>query len=165
MFFSIFSNGYKLLGGDTVNFKKMLIPMMFALVIIIFRPVTASAVGTWGNSVWVGNGHQTSGNNVYIAQKLLSAAGYGSTIGTIDGKYGDKTSSAIQQYQAANGLGVDGVFGTGTWNKFNSKLRLDFGGTHGSNWYLCYSCKFYTDGSDWSLLTNTGALDRWLQHN
>lgn len=93
---------------------------MFALLIIIFKPVTASAVGTWENSVWVGNGYQTSENNVYIAQKLLSAAGYSSTIGT------------------------------NTWNKFNSKLILDFAGTNGS--------------TGWYLLTNAGVLDRSLQH-
>jgi hypothetical protein len=163
-FLILFISSYKFLGRDTMKLKKILIPMMFALLIIIFRPVTASAVGTWGNSVWVGNGYQTSGSNVYIAQKILVSAGYGPTIGTVDGKYGPKTISAIKKYQAANGLSVDGLVGTNTWNKFNSKLRLDFAGTHGSAWYFCYYCKFYTDGSTaWSLLTNDGALDTSLQ--
>jgi peptidoglycan hydrolase-like protein with peptidoglycan-binding domain len=39
------------------------------------------------------------------------------TCGVVDGHFGTKTLTAVRQFQAANGLVVDGVVGKNTWTK------------------------------------------------
>ena len=56
-------------------------------------------------------------------QKALKSAGYYN--GTIDGKIGPSTRSAIRDFQSAHGLAVDGVCGRKTWEKL--KTYLDTG--------------------------------------
>ena len=50
-------------------------------------------------------------------QEALKAAGFYN--GPVDGKIGDKTKSAIVEFQKANGLKVDGIVGRGTWAKLS----------------------------------------------
>lgn len=57
------------------------------------------------------------GDDVYELQRLLNNYGYGLDM---DGKYGEKTQSAVQDYQSKNGLSVDGIVGTHTWGKLNT---------------------------------------------
>lgn len=54
-------------------------------------------------------------------QQALKNAGFYQ--GPIDGKIGSQTREAIQNFQAANGLKVDGVVGKQTWEKLS--LYLD----------------------------------------
>lgn len=53
-------------------------------------------------------------------QAALKNAGFYD--GAIDGKIGDKTRSAIKEFQKANGLVADGVVGDKTWAKLGKYL-------------------------------------------
>ncbi len=55
---------------------------------------------------------------VYLQQRLTSK-GYG--VGTIDGKFGNKTLEAVKAFQAENNLTVDGIVGINTWNALENK--------------------------------------------
>lgn len=54
----------------------------------------------------------STGSSVTELQQLLNANGY--NLAT-DGIYGSKTAAAVRDYQAKNGLSVDGITGTQTW--------------------------------------------------
>lgn len=53
------------------------------------------------------------GNGVVLLQRALAAKGF--SPGAIDGDFGTKTDTAVRAFQAALGLGVDGVAGDDTW--------------------------------------------------
>ncbi|MFI8346325.1 N-acetylmuramoyl-L-alanine amidase [Streptomyces sp. NPDC085596] len=55
----------------------------------------------------------SSGPQVSAAQSLLNAQGF--NVGTVDGSFGSKTTSAVTAFQQARGLGADGVVGARTW--------------------------------------------------
>lgn len=55
------------------------------------------------------------GTQVLVLQYLLNHHGY--SAGTPDGIFGANTLAAVQKYQKANGLTVDGICGKNTWNK------------------------------------------------
>ena len=59
-----------------------------------------------------------SGDDVKSVQTRLQALGY--YAGTIDGKYGSGTVSAMQEFQRRNGLVVDGKAGSNTYAKLFS---------------------------------------------
>lgn len=56
-----------------------------------------------------------NGPDVYVLQALLLAHGYSVT--TISGVFGISTEKAVRQYQADNGLAVDGIAGPLTFGK------------------------------------------------
>jgi len=56
----------------------------------------------------------SKGNEVKELQKFLNEAGYNS--GIIDGVFGQKTKSALVNFQTANGLEADGIVGPNTRN-------------------------------------------------
>jgi hypothetical protein len=53
-----------------------------------------------------------TGEQVKTLQKALASLGY--SAGKADGNYGPSTQSAVEQFQAANGLAADGVVGQQT---------------------------------------------------
>lgn len=55
---------------------------------------------------------------VYLQQRLTSK-GYG--VGSIDGKFGNKTLESVKAFQAENNLTVDGIVGINTWNALENK--------------------------------------------
>ncbi|SFL51217.1 Peptidoglycan-binding (PGRP) domain of peptidoglycan hydrolases-containing protein [Halogranum rubrum] len=57
------------------------------------------------------NGDQ--GEGVYTVQYLLQAQGYDLTY--LDGIYGSEVETAVEDFQATQGLSVDGVVGPNTW--------------------------------------------------
>ena len=63
--------------------------------------------------------YSASSNITKILQQRLTNLGY-STNG-IDGMFGQNTKKAVMQFQAKNGLVVDGIVGKNTWSKL---LRL-----------------------------------------
>ena len=56
----------------------------------------------------------SKGSDVKELQKYLNNNGY--NLG-VDGDFGNKTLSAVKDYQKKNGLGVDGIVGDKTWGK------------------------------------------------
>lgn len=54
-----------------------------------------------------------SGSAVKKLQILLNGLGY--NCGTVDGKFGSKTSRAVSDFQKDYGLSVDGIVGSATW--------------------------------------------------
>ena len=56
-----------------------------------------------------------SGTQVKVLQWLLGLNGFDA--GTVDGIFGAKTLAAVQAYQQANSLAVDGIVGSKTWTK------------------------------------------------
>lgn len=55
------------------------------------------------------------GNITKIIQRLLISKGYSLPIYGTDGSYGDETVKAVKNFQAKNGLLVDGIVGQETW--------------------------------------------------
>ena len=64
------------------------------------------------------------GDDVERLQTMLKNAGYSLDV---DGIFGEKTQSAVRQYQRNQGLDVDGIVGTNTWG------ALTGGGSGGSS--------------------------------
>ena len=60
-----------------------------------------------------------SGADVVYLQQRLASKGYG--VGTIDGKFGNKTLEAVKAFQVENNLTVDGIVGINTWNALENK--------------------------------------------
>lgn len=91
-------------------------------------------------------GYGSSGSNVTELQNKLRAAGYNIAA---DGVFGNETKAAVEAYQKANGLGVDGIVGDQTggslglsgyggggiplWTENNSSGGGVSGGTVSSN--------------------------------
>lgn len=57
----------------------------------------------------------STGEQVKTAQRLLGSLGY--PCGTVDGIFGEKTTSAAKKFQTAKKLTADGVIGINTWNR------------------------------------------------
>lgn len=57
----------------------------------------------------------SKGTQVKVLQWLLNENGYNA--GTVDGIFGSKTQNAVEAFQKAAGLAVDGVAGKNTWSK------------------------------------------------
>lgn len=55
----------------------------------------------------------STGAQVKAVQQLLNEQGY--SVGAVDGSFGPATKTAVTAYQAARGLGADGVVGARTW--------------------------------------------------
>ena len=72
---------------------------------------TSTPVASTGESLKAG----MNGDAVRALQKRLKALGFYN--GSVDGDYGSGTTAAVEAFQAANGLKVDGIAGTNTLNK------------------------------------------------
>ena len=59
----------------------------------------------------------SKGESVKALQTLLIGNGYSCGSYGADGSFGDATDQAVRAYQKDNGLTVDGIVGTNTWNK------------------------------------------------
>ncbi len=77
----------------------------------------------------------SSGSDVARIQEYLNALGaarYPTLIRlVVDGRYGSATSSAVMQYQAFNGLSMDGVVGRITWDAIVGEYNELTGGGSG----------------------------------
>lgn len=56
-----------------------------------------------------------SGPDVIVLQAILAARGY--SVNAINGVFDDSTDKAVREFQADNGLAVDGIAGPKTWAK------------------------------------------------
>ena len=59
-----------------------------------------------------------SGDAVFVLQARLFELGY--YTGRIDGRFSEETTEAVKAFQQANGLGADGIVGSGTQKKLDS---------------------------------------------
>lgn len=57
----------------------------------------------------------SQGSDVMKIQQALQLAGF--STGPIDGKFGPKTKTAVQSFQSAQGIGIDGIVGPVTWQR------------------------------------------------
>ena len=62
----------------------------------------------------------SKGDEVSSLQQMLNNYGYGLAV---DGSYGPLTQAAVRDYQAKNGLSVDGIVGVNTWGALNSNCQ------------------------------------------
>jgi len=69
-------------------------------------PTQPATFSLQGGNLAVGS----QGNNVMQLQQALNAAGANPPL-IVDGKFGPKTQTAVQQYQTTNGLKADGIVG------------------------------------------------------
>jgi N-acetyl-anhydromuramyl-L-alanine amidase AmpD len=78
-----------------------------------------SADGVVGNASWpaltITTQQGDSGSKVRAVQSQLRESGYNVTV---DGAFGPATNTAVRSFQSSKGLGVDGIVGDNTWNKF-----------------------------------------------
>lgn len=65
----------------------------------------------------------SSGSLVRELQEGLNALGY--DCGAVDGKFGANTKAAVEKFQAAMGLPVDGICGDSTWVALNKALGTE----------------------------------------
>ena len=71
------------------------------------------------------------GEEVLAIQMQLLTLGYDP--GTLDGYFGTVTEAAVKEFQAANGLYVDGVVGSVTYNALFGHLNPEVGAVENSN--------------------------------
>lgn len=64
-----------------------------------------------------------TGDDVSLLQQRLLALGY-TEVGTADGIFGPNTDDAVRIFQSRNGLAVDGIVGTTTWNTLFSSTAI-----------------------------------------
>lgn len=67
------------------------------------------------------NSYTDQSSSMEEIQKSLKNAGF--YAGEIDGKFGQKTKEAIELFQAANGLKVDGKVGPVTWDQLKNFIK------------------------------------------
>ena len=76
----------------------------------IAGPLTLAALSRPSVALYPGAGYAGRGSaRVRVLQRRLAGAGFAS--GPIDGRYGPRTEQAVRSFQAAHGLGVDGIAG------------------------------------------------------
>lgn len=68
----------------------------------------------------------STGTSVRTLQRMLYNLGYRS-VGTIDGIFGDKTDTAVRNFQSNYNLTVDGIVGPQTWDALNKAYADKFG--------------------------------------
>lgn len=93
--------------------KKRFVSLLLALYLLFSLTQTAMAYST------VQNGSQ--GNDVKTLQTMLNTVD-NAKLG-VDGIFGAKTRLAVRNFQAANGLSVDGICGPKTWEKLTEKYN------------------------------------------
>lgn len=84
----------------------------------------------------------SSGSDVKKLQEMLNNNGYSLDV---DGQFGSKTQSAVQDYQKKNGLDVDGIVGTNTWGSLTSGTTKSSTSQSTSNKNTTTSTKTTTD--------------------
>ena len=79
----------------------------------IAGPLTLAALSRPSVALYPGAGYAGRGSaRVRVLQRRLVGAGFAP--GPIDGRYGPRTEQAVRRFQAAHGLGVDGIAGPQT---------------------------------------------------
>ena len=71
-----------------------------------------------------------SGDAVFVLQARLFELGY--YAGRIDGRFSEETTAAVKAFQKANGLGADGIVGSGTQKVLDSNNAVPGGDVAGS---------------------------------
>ena len=69
----------------------------------------------YNKTLGVDYGSGSQGADVMKIQQALQLAGF--SPGPIDGVFGPRTKTAVQSFQSAHGLAIDGIVGSNTWSK------------------------------------------------
>ena len=69
----------------------------------------------YNKTLGVDYGSGSQGADVMKIQQALQLAGF--SPGPIDGVFGPRTKTAVQSFQSAHGLAIDGIVGPNTWSK------------------------------------------------
>lgn len=95
---------------------KRIISLLLSFIIILTLSAGIALAAGINTSAILKQG--SSGEQVKYLQMDLNGLNY--SVGTVDGSYGSKTTSAVRNFQSANGLSVDGVAGPNTLTKISS---------------------------------------------
>jgi len=91
----------------------LLMPALAVVTVSTAAPAHADGCYTWGRTLRQG---ATGGDVTQLQIRVAGWAGYRTGF-AIDGVYGPGTATAVRNFQAAYGLGVDGIAGSQTFNK------------------------------------------------
>ena len=102
----------------------------------IVGPATWAALGGIDNTIMLRMG--SKGDAVRRLQELLISKGYSCGASGADGDFGQGTYNAVCAFQEANGLDVDGVVGSQTWNALYGcgNYSVNIGGSAGVQRFL-----------------------------
>jgi peptidoglycan hydrolase-like protein with peptidoglycan-binding domain len=95
----------------------LVVTMIFGLIMSDITTTTVEAA-TFTTTTTLKNG--STGTQVKYLQYGLVGLGY--LKGSVDGKYGTATQTAVKNYQSANGLTVDGLAGAKTLSSIKTKV-------------------------------------------
>jgi len=125
------SDARKVLSADPSAKLTSLLPASVIRANPFLKSMTAGTVIAWSDKKMAGAATATAtgapatvrsgsrGEAVSTLQQQLKAAGFDP--GPIDGVFGPRTKAAVEAYQKANGLAVDGVVGPQTWGSLTAK--------------------------------------------
>lgn len=82
-------------------------------------------------------------NDVFAIQTRLHEWGFGGYVGSIDGKYGPKTTNGVREFQKAVGLVIDGECGIKTREALAEDVIVP---TRAKELFVCGCDKAYCDG-------------------
>jgi peptidoglycan hydrolase-like protein with peptidoglycan-binding domain len=89
----------------------------------IAGPVTLAALATPTPVLYPGAGYQRAGGSARVRRLQRRLAALGFAPGRVDGRDGPLTMRAVERFQRAHGLRVDGIVGVRTWRAVRAAER------------------------------------------
>jgi peptidoglycan hydrolase-like protein with peptidoglycan-binding domain len=98
------------------------------LALLVAASMLIAAAPAQAASAWpVTQAGQPRNNNAMALQYLLTARGYATTA---DGAFGSGTTANLKSFQSAQGIGADGIAGSGTWPRLVITVSQGSGDTN-----------------------------------
>ena len=112
-------NWQKKFGGTMDAFRAKVAELLGTEAPVIEPPATPATPTESSNTLREGD----SGTKVAKLQEMLVKAGYALPKYGVDSHFGKETKTAVEAFQKANGLTVDGICGDKTWAKLEEVLN------------------------------------------